>query len=124
MLLAGRLRDEHVRGLDVTMDEALLVCCVQGLGNLLEDVDRALRIKCAFVGHELREVGAVHIAHREEQHAVVVTCVEDRDDVGWSSEAAIRDSRRKRSRKRASSASSEAITLSATFRPSSISSAR
>ena len=37
---------------------------------------------------------------------------------GWSSEAAIRDSRRKRSRKRSSWASSGAMTLSATLRPS------
>ena len=124
MLLAGRLRDEDVRGLDVSVDEALLVRCVQGLGDLLEDVDRALRIECAFVGHELREVGAVDIAHGEEEHAVVVTCLKIGTMCGWSSEAAIRDSRRKRSRKRSSSASSEAITLSATFRPSSISSAR
>ena len=64
------------------MDEAFLVRRVQGVGDLLEDVDRALRLECAFVGHELREVGALDIAHGEEQHAVVVACVEDRNDVG------------------------------------------
>ena len=81
VLLAAGHGDEDVRGLDVPMHEALLVGGVQGLRDLLEQVDRAAGIERAAFAQELREVGPLDVAHGEEEGAVLVSRLEDRDDV-------------------------------------------
>ena len=106
------------------MDEALLVRSVERLGDLREEVDGALRVERARFGDELREVVALDVAHREKEKTILVSGLIDGDDVRWSSEAAIRDSRKKRSLKRSSCASSGAITFNATLRPRPSSEAR
>ena len=71
-VLASRgSRDEDVRRLDVAMDEALLVSGVEGLRDLREEVDGALRLERSVLGDDLREVGALDVAHREEEDAVL-----------------------------------------------------
>ena len=81
-VLASRgLGDEDVRRLDVTMDEALLVRGVEGLRDLREEVDGALRLECTVLGDDLREIGAFDVTHREEEQAVLVSGLVDRDDV-------------------------------------------
>ena len=45
VLLARGDGDQDVRRLDVAMDETLLVCCIQGLRDLLEQRDRAGRLE-------------------------------------------------------------------------------
>ena len=81
VLTSRRLGDEDVRGLDVTVDEALLVRRVERLGDLGEEVDGSLRIERTAFGDDLGEVGALDVAHGEEEDAVVLACLVDRDDV-------------------------------------------
>ena len=63
------------------MDEPLLVRGVERLGDLREEVDRPLRLECAVLGDDLREVGALDVAHREEEDTVLLSRLVDRDDV-------------------------------------------
>ena len=81
VLLAAGARDQDVRGLHVTVDEPLLVGRVQRLGNLLEQRDRANGVECAFLREQVSQIRAVDVAHGEEQRAVLLSRVEDRDDM-------------------------------------------
>ena len=81
MLLAAGYCDEDVRGLDVPVHETLLVSRVQSLRDLLEQADRTARIERAAVARQLREVGPFDVAHGEEESAVLVSRLEDRNDV-------------------------------------------
>ena len=49
VLTSRRTRDEDVRRLHVTVDEALLVSRVEGLRDLQEEVDRAFRLECSIL---------------------------------------------------------------------------
>ncbi len=81
VLAAGSLRDEDVRGLDIAVHETLLVGGVERLGNLREEVDGALRLQCSVLGDDLRQIGSFDVAHREEEDAVLLPRLVDRDDV-------------------------------------------
>ena len=81
VLLAGGDCDQDVRGLDVAVDEALLVRRVERIGDLGEELDRASRLEGALLGEDLREVAALDVAHGEEEDAVLLARLEDRDDV-------------------------------------------
>ena len=81
VLLARRARDQHVRRLHVPVHEPPLVRCVQRLRDLLEKRNRAARLERAFRREQLPEVGALDVAHREEEGTVVFPRTEDRDDV-------------------------------------------
>ena len=94
------LGDEDVAGLDVAMDEARRVRRVERGPDLPGDRERARRLEPAFAFEEGPQVGRLDVAHRDVQDAVGLAGVVDRDDVRVIEAAAIRDSRRKRSRKR------------------------
>ncbi len=81
MLLACGLRDEDVRGLDVAMDEALLVRGVERFRDLGEDVERAPGLERPFLGHEAGEVRALDVAHGEIKEPVLIARLVDRDHV-------------------------------------------
>ena len=63
------------------MHESLLVRGVEGLRDLREQLDRALGLERAVLGHELGEVVALDVAHREEEDAVLLAGLVDGDDV-------------------------------------------
>ena len=81
VLLAAGARDQDVRWLHVTVDEPLLVGRVQRLRDLLEQGDRASWVECAFLREQVSQIGAVDVAHGQEERAVLFPSVEDRDDV-------------------------------------------
>ena len=73
--------EQHVRGLDVAMDEALRVRRVERVRDLCDDRERARRIERALRAQELAQVGALHEAHDEVEAAVELARVVDRHDV-------------------------------------------
>ena len=81
MLPPGGLGDEDVRGLDVTVHEPLLVRGVEGFGDLGEDLDRTPGLERPLLGEELREVGALDVAHGEEENACLLSRLVDGHDV-------------------------------------------
>ncbi len=81
MLATAGPGDEHVAGLDVAMDQPLLVGCVECARRLFRECDHALRVERALLGDEPCEVRAFHVAHREEEHSFGLARLEDRDDV-------------------------------------------
>jgi hypothetical protein len=72
---------EHVRRLDVAVHQARGVRGVQCGGDLREDPDRAARRHRAFRLDDRGQVDALHQPHVDEQPAVDLPEVVDRDDV-------------------------------------------
>ena len=81
VLAAGGASDEHVARLHVAVDEPLFVGGVEGARGLLRERDDALGVERPFVRDEPREIRALHVAHREEEHSLGFPCPEDRNDV-------------------------------------------
>jgi hypothetical protein len=73
--------DEDVRRLDVAVDEPVLVRCVERRGDLACDGDSPRRRECTLAPQQRSQVGAVDVAHREEEHALGFARRVDRDDV-------------------------------------------
>jgi hypothetical protein len=63
VLLAALLGDEHVGGLDVTVDEIVLVGGVERVGDLVDELERPGGLKRPLLLEERRQVGALHVAH-------------------------------------------------------------
>jgi hypothetical protein len=102
------------------MHEAAPVRGVEGVRDLREDRQRSLRSELAFAREEGLQVLPLDEAHRQLELLVVLARLVDgdQDHVGVVERGAKRVSRRKRARKRSFSASSGAISLSATGRSS------
>ena len=82
-VLLALLGDQHVRRLDVAVDQAAAVGGVERRADLPDDADRALRRQAAARRVDERaQVGALDEAHREVQHAVGLAGLVDRHDVG------------------------------------------
>ena len=77
---AAGLVDQDVPGLHVAVDEAAPVRCVEGVRDLREQVERALRVERAFALDQPAEVGAFDEAHREVDDAVSLAGGVDRED--------------------------------------------
>jgi hypothetical protein len=73
--------DEDVRRLDVAMHDAGVVRRVERSGNLLDDLDRALRGQRALAAQQLAQVDALDIRHRDVQEAVLLAAAQDAHDV-------------------------------------------
>ena len=77
----GLVLDHHVRRLHVAVDHLARVRGVERARDLLEDRERLVRVVRAALLDQLLEVGALHVAHRDVDEALVVAGVVDRDDV-------------------------------------------
>jgi hypothetical protein len=76
------LIDKDVRRFHVAMHEALRVGRVERVGDLRHDRQRARRLQCALAPEERLEVGALDVAHRDEEPPVGLACLVDRHDIG------------------------------------------
>ena len=73
--------DQHVRRLDVAMDEPAPVRRVERVGDLPAERDDPRRLEHPLRPQERPEVRPVDVAHRDEQAAVDLTGLVDRDHV-------------------------------------------
>ena len=81
VLLPVRRGQHHVRGLDVAVHQPAAVGGVECSRDLLDDPDRAFRLDPAL-GHDHRpQIGPLDPAHRDEQLALRVARLVDRDHV-------------------------------------------
>ena len=69
-------------GLDVAVHDAAPVREPRRLEDLLDDVDRVLGIERAVLLHDLLEIAAAQVLHRDVVGAVPLPAVEHLDDVG------------------------------------------
>ena len=74
--------DEDVAGLDVAVDEAGRMSCVERLGDLRDQRERAVGLERSLAAEQLAQVGPVDVRHREEQPAVDLSRRDRRGDVG------------------------------------------
>jgi hypothetical protein len=81
MLLAVAHRDQDVRRLDVSMDEAAAVCGVKRGRGLLEQINRASRFDRSVLQQDLAEVRSRDVVHDEEQQPLIVARVMNPHDV-------------------------------------------
>jgi len=63
--------DDHVRRLDVPVDEPARVRLVQGAGDLVHDRRGALGVQSSLAAEERRKVLALHVPHDEIGHVRV-----------------------------------------------------
>ena len=73
---------EHVRRLDVAVDEAALVCRVECGGHLRDHTGGPQRFEPALGGDERAQVRAVDVAHGDVEDALRLPGREDRDHIG------------------------------------------
>ncbi len=76
------LVEQDVRRLDVAVHEPVAVRGVERAAELGDDVRRALGVQVVLRAHERAQVGAVDVAHDDEQDVVDLARVVHRDDVG------------------------------------------
>ena len=113
----GRPADEDVRRLDVAVDEPGGMRRVERRRRLPTSATARSGSSGPSRRRRVAQVAAVDPRHRDEQHAAVLAGVEHRDDARVLQDPGDAASRRNRSRKRASVASSRSSTFSATVRP-------
>src|SRR5688572_14239486 len=80
-LRPARRRQHDVLGLDVAVDDAVLVGVGQGAGDLDADLQAALLVEPPILLHEAGDGSAVHELHHEVVVAVRLADVDARDDV-------------------------------------------
>ena len=75
------LGNENVAGLDVHVDHALAVCSVECCCNI--DCNRccSIGVDRAFIAENFGEALAVDVLHHDERCAILLTLVENPDDV-------------------------------------------
>ena len=73
--------EQDVRRLDVAMHEPVRMCGIQRAADLRDDLRRARRLERALGAHERPQVRPVDVAHDDEQHALALARVIDRDHV-------------------------------------------
>jgi hypothetical protein len=73
VLTLGVRGDEDVAGLHVTVGEPGSVRRVERVGDLPDEVDRALRFEPAFAPQQLAQIRAFHVGHRQVQEAVLLS---------------------------------------------------
>ena len=81
VLPAALLVDQDVRRLHVPVDEPLCMRGVERVGDLRGDRDGARGCERALAPEQRLEVDPVHVAHRDEQAAVCLAGLVDRNDV-------------------------------------------
>src|SRR5262249_11531708 len=90
------LGDHDVRGLDIAMDDAELVCMCEPVQHLTNDVGRARNIQLASRIDELAQARAAHEVHYEKwlllvepasDHRHAVWVLEQRHQLGLALEA-------------------------------------
>ena len=81
VLAPAAWRDQDVRRLHVAVDEAALVCRVEGGRDLGDHTGGPQRVELALGGHQRAQVGAVDVAHRDVQNAVGLARGKDRNHV-------------------------------------------
>ena len=82
----GGLGDQDVRGLDVAVDQVVVVGGVERARDLLEHEERATDAQAPLLPQERAQVGPVDVPHRDVEQTVGVAAVDlagvvDRDDV-------------------------------------------
>jgi hypothetical protein len=73
---------QYVSGLDVSVDEPLLVGRVERGGDLKDDSDRALRLKMPGGSNQLLEIRAFDVTHDELCKIIRLAGGVDGNDVG------------------------------------------
>ena len=74
-------RHEDVGGLDVAMHQPALVRGVERAGHLADHRHGTERLEAAVLGDHRAQVGSLDVAHRDEQQAVDLARLVERDDV-------------------------------------------
>ena len=82
LVLAGRLFDHHVAGLDVAVNEPARVRCVEAGCDLAKEPERPLEGQRAATADDRLEVLAFDQAHRDEQPAACLARAIHGNDVG------------------------------------------
>jgi hypothetical protein len=82
MITVALLVEQHVARLDVAMHEAALMGGVERLRDLTGDRHRPLGGQRCAVAHQGPQIEAVDVAHRDEQAAVELAGVIDRNHIG------------------------------------------
>ena len=72
--------DQDVLGLHVAVDQSRLVRRVERVGDVREDVERAVRVELARAD-QVAQPRAAHELHREEEPDLALAGLVDRDDV-------------------------------------------
>ena len=78
----GARRNEDVGRLDVAMHQPLRVRGVERARHLPEYVERAVRRESALVRDQRLQIDPLDVAHRDVEHALGLTRLEDRHDAG------------------------------------------
>jgi len=87
---APRVRENHVVGFEVAMDDSELVRGRQSVGHLTRDLDRASRIERAVACDHGRQRVAVHVLHHEVDDLVGFAVVEHGGDVRMENARSVR----------------------------------
>ena len=81
-LVTARYRvQQHVGRLDVPVHQPVQMSRVERQRHLRDDPDGPVRGKRSFGIDQAAYVAALHVSHRDEQHAVALPRSEDRNDV-------------------------------------------
>jgi hypothetical protein len=75
------LVEEHVRGLDVPMDETLGMCRVQGVRHLAADRKPTGWLERTLRSQERPQIRSLDVTHRQVEATVHIACVVDRHHV-------------------------------------------
>ena len=75
------LRHEDVAGLYIAVDEPRRVRRIERARDLLDQIERALRLEASFAPQQLPEIGALDVSHCEVERSVLLSGSECRDGV-------------------------------------------